>query len=293
MWYFFDESGNWQELENRRLVIGGIVIKNSEDLKEIENKIKEFKFERGFKNLHANEMTIIDREAFLRIILKLLQEERFKALLYVINPDILIQTQKESDEIYAEIASDLLVEIAFGDDNIEVEYDMKFHYAYPAQIIENIENQYSSDEFNQMKRNFYLNENAFKYQKNRIKNIILRSKKNIPNFNEIIYRLGNRRFLYNYLWEEFRLKIEKGALIREKFKEKFETKLKEKYKLFNLKQEPKISIEYKGKHNQHEGVEIIDFLTNIVRFHGKTPRYYSPAITKDIYEFIEIKEKNA
>ena len=292
MRYFFDESGNWQEGEKRRLVIGGIVVKE-EDLRAIKERVKEFKFERGYRNLHANEMNEIDREAFLRVILSLLQENRFKALLYVISPDVLLKTQNESDEIYADIASDLLVEIAFGDSNINVEYDMKFHYAYPAQIVENIENQKSSDEFNQMKRNFYLNENAFRYQKERIKKIILRNKKNIPNVDEILYRLGNRRFLYNYLWEEFRLKVEKGAVIREKFKDKVITKLKEKYKLFSLNDNPNISIEYKGKSNQSEGVEIIDFLTNIIRFHGKNPRLYSPSIVEDIYKFIEIKEKDA
>jgi len=293
MLYFFDESGNWQDGDKKRLVIGGIVVKDNKDVKFIDDKIKEFKFERNLKYLHANEMNEIDKEMFLKLILNLLQQEKFKALLYVLKPDILLKTQKESDEVYADIASDLMVEIAFGDNNIKVEYDMKFHYAYPIQIIENIENNLISDDFERMKRNFYLNENSFRYQKERIKKIVLTNKKNIPNFQEIFYRLGNRRFLYNYLWEEFRLKTEKGAIIREKFRDKVITKLQEKYKFFALNDEPSISISYKGKHNQSAGVQIIDFLTNIVRFHGKRPSFFSPGIVEEIYKFITIKEKNA
>ena len=293
MWYFFDESGNWQEGDKKRLVIGGIVVDNYKNLKFINDKIETFKFERNLKYLHANEMNKVDKELALRLILNLLQENRFKALLYVIDPKVLLKTQKESDEVYADIASDLMVEIAFGDNEIKVEYDMKFHYAYPIQIIENIENNVISYEFNQMKRNFYLNENSVGRQKERIKRIILNNKRNIPNFQEILYRLGNRRFLYNYLWEEFRLKIEKGAIIREKFKDKVITKLKEKYKLLALNKEPVINIEYKGKHNQSGGVQIIDFLTYIVRFHGKNPSYFSPQIVEDIYKFITIRERNA
>jgi hypothetical protein len=305
MRYFFDESGNWQEKEHKKLVIGGIVVKDEDDWLEIRDRIREFKLERSFRNLHANEMEGFDREAFLEVILSLLEEERFRAVLYVVDPDVLLKTQKESDEVYADIASDLLSEIAFGDSDIDVEYDMKFHYAYPAQIVENIENNVSSYEFERMKDNFWWNNpkrRPFKYensgifkQKSRIINNLKKSK--IIDYKEIERKMNDKEsgweYVYNYLWEEFRLKIEKGAIIREKFKEKSETKLKEKYKMFNMNIEPKIRINYKGKHNQSEGVEIIDFLTNIVRHHGKNPRSYSPAVVKDIYKFIEVKEKDA
>lgn len=294
MWYFFDESGNWQDREYKKLVIGAIVVKSLEDLREIDEKVDFFKLERGLREIHATDMREFDREAFLRLILELLQEDRLKVLLYVIDPDILLTTQKEVDEIYSDLASDLLSEIAFGDLDIRVEYDMKFYYAYPVKILENLENRISSEIFSTMKKNFYLDENAFKRQRERIKRNIIKYKNSIVNFDEILYRLGNRRFIFNYLWEEFRLKVEEGLVIREKFKEKSITKIKKVFDDFNLdSKDLNIQIEYKGKHNQSAGVQIIDFLTNIVRFHGYNPKYFKPLIVRDIYRFIQIKEKNA
>ena len=291
MRYFFDESGNWMEVneENKNLVIGGIVVKNEEDFDFIKREVSNFKLERGIREIHANEMSELDRELFLKIIDKLLEENKFKALLYIINPNKLIQTQKEADEIYADIASDLVVEIAAGDEELEIEYDMKFYYAYPLQIIDNIEKRTSSYEFNRMKSNFYLKEDKFHEQKKRILRI-LSSSKNITNLYELKYKLNNRGFLFNYLWEEFRLNIEKASIIREKFKEKIITKTSEFYKQFGIDKEIKVNIAYKGKHNQSAGVQIVDFLTNIVRFHGKNPRYFKPYIVKDIYQKISIKE---
>ena len=294
MWYFFDESGNWQENENKRLVIGAIVVKDKEDLRVINERVDLFKMERSLKELHATEHNNILREEFLRVILSLLQENRFKALLYVIDPKVLLKTQQQEDEIYSDLASDLLSEVAFGDKDIKVEYDMKFHYAYPLRILENLENRISSDMFRRMRGNFYLKEDKFKTQSDRIKKIILSNKNSIANFNEILSKLRNRGFIFQYLWEEFRLQVEESLVVREKFKEKSITKIKKLFEDFNLDSKGlEIQIEYKGKHNQSAGVQIIDFLTNIVRFHGKNPKYFSPAIVEDIYKFITIKEKDA
>jgi len=293
MFYFFDESGNWQERENKNLVIGSVVVKNEDDLREIDERVDNFKLQRGLKEIHAMDMNEFDREAFLNVILDLLKEEKFKAFLYVIDPDVLLSTQKEADEIYSELASDLLSEVAFGDKYVKVEYDMKFYYAYPVKILENLENRVYSKLFYEMKKNFLLDENGFRKQKDRIRKNVLRYKNSIVNFNEVLYMLGNRRFIFNYLWEEFRLKVEEGLVIREKFKEKSITKLKKMFEDFNLdSKDLNIEIEYKGKHNQSAGVQIIDFLTNIVRFHGANPSYFKPLVVKDIYKFIEIKEKN-
>ena len=294
MYYFFDESGNWQEEEKKRLVIGGAIVENDKNLNEINDRITNYKIERGLREIHANEMSKIDREIFLEVIASLLKEKKLKAFLYIINPDVLLTTQKEPDEIYSNFASDLLSELAFGDLDVNVEYDMKFHYSYPSKIIENIENKVSSDTIRMMKSNFYLTKYSFKKQKKRIKNMILRNKYSIVNLDEILAKLEDIVFVSDYLWEEFRLKTEGNLVIREKFKEKSKTKLKKLLEDFNLNSNNlNIDIEYKGKHNQSAGVQIIDFLTNIVRFHGRNPKFYSPAVVEDIYKFIEIKEKDA
>jgi len=275
MWYFFDESGNWQGEEYKRLVIGGIVVENEDDVTAINKRIGK---------VHANEMEMEKREKILKIILELLQENRFKALLYVIDPTVLFKTQKEEDEIYADIASDLMVEIVFGDSEIEVEYDMKFYYSYPVQILENIKNNVGSREFKSMKKNFFLKANSIERHIDRIKKLISKYRLNMPEM--------NKKFISDYLWEEFRLKIEKNTVTREKFKDKVNTKLKEKYKLFNIDSDTDLFIKYEGKHTQSGGVGVIDFLTNIVRHHGKNPSSFSSPVIEEIYKFITIKEKN-
>ena len=48
MRYFFDESGNWMEVneENKSLVIGGIVVKDEDDFDFIKREVSNFKLEK-------------------------------------------------------------------------------------------------------------------------------------------------------------------------------------------------------------------------------------------------------
>jgi hypothetical protein len=284
MHYYFDESGNWQELEQekRNLVIGGVVAKNEERLKDLEDELNIFKFKNNLKYIHANELDQFKRKELIDIIAKYFENQTLKALFYLINPALFYsQSKKDPEDIYISIASNLLSHIAFGDNDIKVEYDMKFHYAYPQNVLENMEiyRDYN-DEFVRMARNFtFRDKNIEKKQKERIKKI---SKGIIPD-----YKLNDFRFLYKYLWEEFRLKVEAGARMREKFKERTLFKLEEKNKKLGLNYNIKLNIEYKGKHNQSIGVYVIDILTNIVRYHGIQTKSDD---VKNIYKYIKVKE---
>ena len=62
--YYFDESGNWQELreEKNRLVIAGMVIKNREIIKDLEQDLKLFKIRNKLPHIHASEI----RDTLLR-----------------------------------------------------------------------------------------------------------------------------------------------------------------------------------------------------------------------------------
>jgi len=282
--YYFDESGNWQELEqeHRNLVIGGVVAKNEESLIDLKDELENFKFKNNLRHIHATELEPIKRVELYNIFVKYFENKTLKALLYMMNPAIFYsQTQKDPEDIYISVASELLSNIAFGDSKIAVEYDMKFHYAYPANILESMKEYRNYDEFIRMSKNFtFKNEEVKEKQKNRISKIL--SRLNIPSD-----KLNDSNFLYKYLWEEFRLKVESGAKMREKFKERTLSKIEQKNIKLGLKNDVELNIEYKGKHNQSVGVYVIDVLTNIVRYHGVAPKSDD---VKEIYKYIKVKE---
>ena len=291
MKYYFDESGNWQEIqnENRNLVIGGVLIKNENHHIELSEEFKWFMAENRLKHIHMNELEEIQREELLKIILKYLKDGKIKSLLYVTNPKYLYsKTTLSADDIYIGLATELISNIAFGDENIEIEYDMKFHYAYPVNILEEINIEKEYDEFIKMSKNFVLNFKNIEKNKNRIRTNLLRSR--VSNLEQYLAKLDDKRFLSRYLWEEFRLKVQKGALLREAFLEKSKTKLETKYNKFGIDKNIKIKIDYKGKHIQSAGVGVIDVLTNIVRYNGLTPRKHVSSTTKKLYNYINIKE---
>ena len=280
--YYFDESGNWQEVEqeNRNLVIGAIVAKNEESLVDLEDDINSFKFKHNLKYIHLNELDMLKREELYKIVGKYLENNTIKAMVYLIKPSLFYsQTQKEPEDIYISVASGLLANIAFGDRDIDVEYDMKFYYAYPSKILENLK-EYRKDEFAQMASNFIFKEEKIKSQKKRIKKLLERD--NLPL--DVVKNVGK---LYRYVWEEFRLRVEAGARMREKFRERSLLKLEQRAKKLGLLDDIKLKIEYKNKYNQSIGVYIIDILTNIVRFHGTNPKSDE---VKKIYKFIKVKE---
>jgi len=281
--YYFDESGNWQEIEqeSRNLVIGAVVAKNEENLVDVKDELDNFKFKYNLKYIHLNELDIPKREELYKIIGRYLENSTIKAMLYLINPAIFYsQTQKDPEDIYILVASNLLANIAFGDRDIKVEYDMKFHYAYPSKILENLKEHRSYDEFTRMASNFIFKDEKIKLQKDRVKKLLERD--NLPL--DVVKNIGK---LYRYVWEEFRLKVESGARMREKFKERSLLKLEQKAKSMGLNSDIKLNIEYKGKHNQTIGVYLIDILTNIVRYHGTSAKSDE---VKKIYKFIKVKE---
>jgi hypothetical protein len=291
MKYYFDESGNWQEIqnENRNLVIGGVLIKDENHHIELSEEFKWFMAENRLKHIHMNELEEIQREELLKIILKYLKDGKIKSLLYVTNPKYLYsKTTLSADDIYIGLATELISNIAFGDENIEIEYDMKFHYAYPVNILEEIDVKKEYDEFTKMSKNFVLNLKNIEKIQNRIKTNLLRGR--VLNVEQYLDRLNDKKFLSRYLWEEFRLKVQKGALLREAFLEKSKTKLETKYKKFGIDKDIKIKIDYKGKYIQSAGVGVIDVLTNIVRYNGSTPKKHISQTTKDIFSYIKVKE---
>lgn len=299
--YYFDESGNWQELynEKNKLVIAGLLIKNKTLLREIEQELKLFKLKNHLEIIHANEMNNNTKEDLYQIISEFLKKEDIKVLAHYFSPKILnSQTIKSSDDLYVDIASNLISDITFGDDDINIEYDMKFHYAYPQNIIQNFKTS-DKPEYVNMKKNFIIRDNVIIENKEKIKtNIsrILNKKKDyeLQKYFDLLSEKDNTvqtDFISEYLWAEFKLKIDKTNYIKDKFKDKIEDISKLKCKNYSIPYESsKLKIKYQHKHYQSAGVQIIDILCNLIwKFGNNLPQSTSSAI-QSIYNNITIKD---
>jgi hypothetical protein len=144
MYYFFDESGNWEEIdkEKRKLVIAGMVVKDQKTVLQLRDKVKKFKQQYNIKEIHATTLRSNNQQDALgrlyEMIYTFIQQGHIKVLAYVVQPSSLKTTRKSNEEIYIDFASDIISEICFGDRDIDIDYDMKFRYAYPKNIIDHI-----------------------------------------------------------------------------------------------------------------------------------------------------------
>jgi len=282
MYYYFDESGNWQELnqEKKNLVIGAVVVKDEERLIDLKEDLESFKSNYKLNNIHMTELNNDQKNELHNVIIKYLEDESIKGLFYLVNPEIFYsQTQVDAEDVYISVASQLLSNIAFGDDNVKVEYDMKFHYAYPQNILDNMKIKHF-DEFTQMQNNFLFRKEKIQSQKERIKKILKR-------YNLELNVTENIGELYKYVWAEFRLKVELSARMREKFRERTLLRLEQNAKKLGLADKIKLKIEYKHKNQQSIGVYVADILSNIVYHNGLNAKFDE---SKEIYKYLKIKE---
>jgi len=206
MHYYFDESGNWEEIENEKnvLVIAGVLVKDKQILENLNNDIEKFKKDKNLNELHMTDIKDFSiKDGLYQILDKYIQEQQMKVLGYVLKPKNITETQRDEDELYLDIASRLISEITFGDKDIKIEYDMKFHYAYPQNVIKNMNNilRYD-DEFMRMQNKTHIISFKEKQERDRIEKMIRDKKINI--------NLNSKEILKKYLWTEFRLKVEKS-----------------------------------------------------------------------------------
>jgi len=206
-----------------------------------------------------------------------------KVLGYVLKPKNITETQRDEDELYLDIASRLISEITFGDKDIKIEYDMKFHYAYPQNVIKNMNNilRYD-DEFMRMQNKTHIISFKEKQERDRIEKMIRDKKINI--------NLNSKEILKKYLWTEFRLKVEKSYRIREILKDRILSYTQMELQKLNLEPYyPKISIEYKQKHKKVIGIEVADILNNLIWNGTKNT---TTKIGKELFKKLNVKEIN-
>jgi len=302
--YYFDESGNWSApwREENILVIGGIVIKNIDSLRQIERDIKHFQVTNNISIVHANEFDNTLREKFYRIIIKSINENDISILVRLFLPGLINrQTRKKADDVYLENSADLISSITFGDSMIDIEYDMKFHYAYPKNILRSINNNRPAY-YRYMMGNYNLIDRAFDTQKERISKIIanaLSRGKNIilENFLDRITQYDSkdeneiRKKISDYLWTELWLKIEGMERMREKFRDRILLNTEKTQKQLGLKERhPRLRLNFSSKQEQSAGVHLIDFICNLVYRYGTKPPESASSTVKEIYSKISVEK---
>ena len=282
MYYYFDESGNWHKLEEdgNLLVMAGVLVKNKEVLNKLSDDINRFKEENNISQIHITDIKDFQQKDELYKILDKYVADEIKVLGYVIEPKNINQTQKEEDEIYLDIASQLISEITFGDKDIHIEYDMKFYYSYAPNVIENMNKVLRyDDEFQRMQNKTQLIPFKISKERERVEKLLKKYK---------IKQELTTPFLYKYIWSEFRLKVEKSYRIREILKDRIlsYTQMKS-HKLGITPYYPKISIKYQGKHKKVIGIEVADIFNNLI---WRAKKGISTPAGEKLFQKLNVKE---
>jgi hypothetical protein len=243
---------------------------------------------------------VVDQiEECYRIIYDHIKSDEASILIRCFSPTILHhKTLESADNVYIEKASIIISDMVFGDNDVEIEYDMKFNYSYPLNVVSNLKSSKPQPIY-LISKSFQLIDDEYNKNKTRILNLISNSLNrdntntdlqkfyNLINMNDSGSEEKRKRAITNYLWTELMLKIEKNELLREKFKDRIQFSLEQRRYMFGLPHQSTIlSLEFSNKHTQNVGVQIIDVLCNMVwRYGPNAPKNASSAV-RGIYKNI-------
>jgi|GEM_PF-3185204 len=302
--YFFDESGNWAEplKENNLLVLGGLLIKDKSLERNLSNDIRFFRDDNNLQTLHANELNNQQRDELYGIIDRYLLSDNMTALVRCFSPNIFYKKTIENiDNVYIDLASVLINDISFGDNIVNIEYDMKFNYSYPANVVSKL---YKKLPYYYHKTilNFDITEKGYTFSRKRISDIIERNLEKEKNdmLNRFYQKINHtsekqaesrKQNISNYLWTELYLKIESNETMRSKFKDKIEFNSENRMKTLGIKSsKQQFMLTFSTKHKQSVGVQIIDILSNMIYRFGIKPNKKAPSSVQGIYKNITLQE---
>jgi hypothetical protein len=294
MKYYFDESGDWHGNEKKILVLGGVIFKTSQAKQKIENLLGLFKAEHKLRTLHAAEMNQSAKNECYSIIDDILNSDA-NAIFHLYKPSILrSKTTKTYDELYSELAANLVSILILGDKNPKIYYDMKFHYAYPENIFEETKKNKDKHLYHMMSA-FDLTDVALEKEKGRILKQISQLKKyrqeRMQDFFEEINK-DAKKAISAYLWSELWLRVSSNEIARERFRADIRRSLKESiiYSGDSSESIPEFSLSFQYKEQGNIGIEVVDLLCNLVYNYGKSLSDNVPSVIKSIYRKIQIEE---
>ena len=138
--YFFDESGNWQipGSEKNRLVLGGLWFQHPDVERNLLQDLKILLAKERLDQLHATDLTPARRERCYELLNEHLHGNA-KALVRTFPPNLLAATTRgKADETYIVKAAGLVRVLTLGDQEIHLFWDNKFYYAYPLNVLRNM-----------------------------------------------------------------------------------------------------------------------------------------------------------
>jgi len=293
MHYYFDESGDWSGNERRRLVLGGLIIRHSHAIAKLDTEFKLLKAEHNLTYLHANEMSASALEDCYMTILETLKSSS-AAMIRVFPPSVVISaSKKNTDDVYIELAAELISTLILGDIAPIVNYDMKFHYAYPENIVANTQAR-KPHHYQRVIDTHKLREERYQAELNRILNKINALKSRVQHrvqwFMEELANNGQQA-VSDYLWSELILQVQGKEKTREIFRKTILDNLKNanQYNIVSQKSES-LQINYYSKDQGNAGIEMIDILCNLVYRYGIDPPVDISNTVRRIYDTISVEE---
>ncbi len=291
--YFFDESGDWSGLSSPKLVLGGLVIPKEESLAHLKAQLGEIKTQRSLKYMHASDMAQDLLEQCYEVIGNSLEREQAYALIHIFDADTLRRSSlKTKDEMYIELASDLVSTMILGDENPDIAYDMMFRYAYPQNVINNILEKYPRH-FKRVIQAHMLKPESHEEERIRIMRgfgrLTAKERESLAWFEQNM-QVRPYQTVFHYLWTELMLEVQSKDTARELFRISIMNKARACQSRFPDIAIPKdLEITYYYKEANIVGIELIDILCNLVYKTGGKPKPDSSELVQKIYNNINVE----
>jgi hypothetical protein len=140
MKYFFDESGNWEQLDrNRRpLLMCGVAFPKRNGLDEVKAEFASIRARHKLTpyEFHSADVDQTTLDSVCRTIEAALRAGKALAMARRVPLSSLRRTRISTEDLYIEHASALLAALCIGDAKPDIHSDMKFRGGYVAKVVE-------------------------------------------------------------------------------------------------------------------------------------------------------------
>ncbi len=302
MFYYFDESGNWQETGNKETrIIAGIIVNSEKELYKIKSELDAFKAKNAMSNLHSTDIKGTLYEELVNTFASMYEQKLFKAFVRLIPEFTIIMEQsvKTLDKIYIDIASDLISSIVIADNDRKIYFDPKFHNTYAENIIRNIRKKEAYPyELRNLMYNYEIKSDKTELRKSQIlsRKFNKMYSQDVKDFKAMLEKADGEKLekiLKDWDFSEMAIYIDENVKLRELFRGKVEDNLYKFSKDFGINDDCKINIEYLGKNDKSvniAGIETVDFICNFFWRINKSRSKPSGASYVKIIENTVVKE---
>lgn len=303
--YYFDESGNWEELKQqgrKPLVMCAVFFKDDSAFREIEWAFRSICAEYSLTpfEFHAASLDYSILERVYCAINKSLASKNAKVLALRVDPFLLRKTQRAETDLYIDYASYLLFKIAFPDGDPEIYSDMKFRGAYPDAVAKlALDPSFKShfETFDRLLTTYQPMKETIGGKKNRIlrkiKNALERRPARRLNSLKKILEAGSdvdviKRYEFAELWLDWKEREQ----VREKYREAILSKLRSARQSLGINvQTSDIKMHFVYKNENNAGIQFADFVCNILYRNYPARQFTGGDLERRIYEKCFVEEE--